>query len=138
MNSRSRISEARNKREESNVMQSYKDFEVYKRSYAAALRVHKLTLNFPDLEKRELGSQMRRASKSIPLNIGEGYARSKSVDDFKRFLTMSIGSCDEMKILIEFCRDLNYIDVAVYQELAGEYEQIGKMLYGLHQSWRKF
>ena len=119
-------------------MQSYRDFEVYKRSYDLALRIHKLTLNFPDLEKHELASQMRRASKSIPLNIGEGYARRKSADDFKRFLTMSIGSCDEMKISIEFSKDLGYISEETYNELVGEYEQIGKMLYRLHLNWQKY
>ncbi len=119
-------------------MQSYKDFDVYIRSYDIALRIHKLTLNYPDFEKRELASQMRRASKSIPLNIGEGYGRRKSSDDFKRFLTMSIGSCDEMKILIEFSKDLCYINKEIYSELVGEYEQIGKMLYKLHQNWQKY
>ena len=113
-------------------MRSYKDLDVYVRSYNMALCIHKLTLKFPDLEKHELASQMRRASKSIPLNIGEGYARSKSADDFKRFLIMSIGSCDEMKINIEFCKDLCYISEKTYNELIGEYEQIGKMLYRLH------
>ena len=118
-------------------MQSYKDFEVYKRSYSMALRVHKTTLNFPDFERHELASQMRRASKSIALNIGEGYARRVSADDFKRFLTMSIGSCDEMKILIEFCKDLDYISMESYHELIDGYEQVGKMLYRLHQNWQK-
>ena len=118
-------------------MRSYKDFEVYKKSYDLALRIHKITLNFPDFEKYELSSQMRRASKSIPLNIGEGFARRKSSEDFKRFLIMSIGSCDEMKILIEFSKDLCYIDKEIYEELVGEYDKIGKMLYRLHQNWRK-
>ena len=119
-------------------MQSYKDFEIYKRSYDIALRIHKLTLKFPKIEKHEISSQMRRASKSIPLNIGEGYGRRKSSDDFKRFLTMSIGSCDEMKILIEFTKDLGYINKEIYNELHGEYEQIGKMLYRMHQNWQKY
>ncbi len=118
-------------------MQSYKDLDVYTRSYNLALAVHKLTLSYPDFEKRELASQMRRASKSIALNIGEGYARRKSSEDFKRFLTMSIGSCDEMKILIEFSQDLGYIKKEIYEELKEHYEQLGKMLYRLHQNWRK-
>ena len=80
---------------------------------------------------------MRRASKSIPLNIGEGYGRRKSSDDFKRFLIMSIGSCDEMKILIEFSKDLGYISKETYKEIIGEYDLIGKMLYKLHQNWKK-
>ena len=119
-------------------MQSYKDFEVFRRSYDLALRIHKITLNFPDFERYELSSQMRRASKSIPLNIGEGFARRKSAEDFKRFLTMSIGSCDEMKILLEFSKDLCYIDHKTYEEYLDQYEQVGKMLYRLHQRWQKF
>ena len=118
-------------------MQSYKDLEVYTRSYSLALQVHKLTLNYPDFEKRELASQMRRASKSVALNIGEGYASRQSSEDFKRFLVMSIGSCDEMKILVEFSHDLGYIKKEVYTELKEQYEQLGKMLYRLHQNWRK-
>ena len=97
-------------------MQSYKDLEVFKRSYNLALQLHKATLNFPDFEKRELASQMRRASKSIALNIGEGYARRQSSDDFKRFIVMSIGSCDEMKILLEFSKDLSYISKESYED----------------------
>jgi four helix bundle protein len=118
-------------------MRSYKDFKVYQKSYDLALRIHRVTLNFPDFEKYEIASQMRRASKSIPLNIGEGFARRKSSEDFKRFLTMSIGSCDEMKILIEFAKDLCYIDNETYEEFISEYEQVGKMLYRLHKNWRR-
>ena len=90
------------------MIRSYKDLQVYKRSYKLALKVHEITLKFPDIEKHELGSQLRRATKSIPLNIGEGYGKRSSENEFKRFLMMAIGSCDEVKILIEFAKDLNY------------------------------
>jgi four helix bundle protein len=119
------------------VIKSYKDLEVYKRSYKVALKTHKLTLEFPDIEKHELGSQLRRASKSIPLNIGEGYGKRSSANEFKLFLIMAIGSCDEVKILIEFAKDLKYIKQSTYEELKNEYERIGKMLYRLHQNWQK-
>jgi four helix bundle protein len=119
------------------VIKSYKDLEVYKRSYELALKTHQLTLNFPEIERHELGSQLRRATKSIPLNIGEGYGKKNSANEFKRFLVMAIGSCDEVKILIEFARDLGYISQNTYKGLKNEYEQLGKMLYRLHQKWQK-
>ena len=59
-------------------MRSYRGLEVYQKSYDLALRIHKVTLKFPDYERYEIASQMRRASKSITLNIGEGFARRKS------------------------------------------------------------
>ncbi len=119
------------------MITSYKDLEVYKRSYRSALIIHQITLKFPEFERYELGSQIRRATKSIPLNIGEGYGKRNSVDEFKRFLQMAIGSCDEVKILIEFAKDLGYIVDKKYLELIDEYDQIGKMLYVLHKNWQK-
>jgi hypothetical protein len=59
------------------VIKGYKDLEVYKRSYTLALKIHQLTLRFPDIERHELGSQLRRATKSIPkaivLHLASGF-----------------------------------------------------------------
>ena len=47
----------------------------------------------PMIEQQALGDQMRRASKSICANIAEGFGRQKrSKAEFKRFLSMAIGS----------------------------------------------
>ena len=45
--------------------QGFERLDVYRRSYAAALRVHALTLSFPEIERFALADQMRRASRSI-------------------------------------------------------------------------
>ena len=50
----------------------YHDLEVYKRSYALAMKMHKTTQGFPHHEMYELGSQIRRTAVSIPLNIAGG------------------------------------------------------------------
>jgi len=39
------------------------------------VRIHALCKSLPPEEKYELTSQMRRASKSIPANITEGFGR---------------------------------------------------------------
>ena len=119
------------------MVDSYKEYEVYKKSYRVALKIHQISLTFPDIERHELGSQIRRASKSIPLNFGEGYGKKDSANEFKRYVMMAIGSCDEMKILIDFAKDLKYIDEETHKELIEEYEIIGKMLYRMHQKWQK-
>lgn len=118
-------------------MAGYKEYDLYKKSYEMALKVHQITREFPDIERYELGSQMRKASKSIPLNFGEGYGKKDSAREFKRYVMMAIGSCDEMKILLDFARDLNYLSGETHQELMAEYETIGKMLFRLHQKWQK-
>ena len=118
------------------MIKSYRDLDVYQKAYALALRIHKLTLSFPKFETMELGSQLRRASKSIPINIGEGYGRKVSPADFKRFLTITLASCDEVRIELDFAKDLGYIDENTHLELANEYEVLGKQIRALRERWR--
>ena len=118
------------------MIRSYRDLEVYQKSYRLALRVHRLTLTFPKYETTELGSQLRRAALSIPINIGEGYGRKGSVTDFKRFLTIALSSCDEVRIELDLAKDLGYIGEAEHEELSTEYDVLGKQLRTLQAKWR--
>jgi len=85
-----------------------------------------------------LNSQIKRAATSIPLNIAEGYGKRDSVNEFKRFLSMAIGSTDEIKVLLDFCHDLGFIAQHKYLEYTERYEEIGKMLNGLKEKWQKY
>ena len=75
-----------------------------------------------------LTSQIKRASVSIPLNIAEGYGKRENVAEFRRFVLMAIGSCDEMKVLIDICRDLEMMGDEVHDRIESEYDEIGRML----------
>ena len=108
---------------------------MYQLSYTLGLRVHRLTLTFPDFEKYELGSQLRRAAISIPVNIAEGYGKKSSLADFKRYLHMAQGSKDEVKVLLDMSKDLGYIDEQTYEELFSQYDTLGKQLYAMIQTW---
>ena len=97
--------------------------------------VHRLTQNFPDFEKYELGSQLRRAAISIPLNIAEGYGKKQSKADFKRFLNIALGSNNEIKVLLDIIKDLGYINESVHQEIFLQYDELGKQIYSLLTKW---
>ena len=116
------------------MIQSYKDMEIYKRSYKLALELHKVTIDFPEKERYDLVGQIRRCSKSIPTNIAEGYGR-KSKEDFKRFLKISLGSCNELQVHFDFSKDLGYMTEEVYKRLSKENEEIGKMIYSTIKKW---
>ena len=111
-----------------------KNLNVYKKAYELSLEVHVLSLKFPKVEQYELAAQLRRATKSIPMNIAEGYGKQQSKAEFRRFLAMAIGSTDEVKVQLEYSKDLGYITDTEYLSLISGYEEIGKMLYGLAKS----
>ena len=114
----------------------FEELDVYRRAYAAALRVHELTLSFPDVERFALTDQMRRASRSICANIAEGHGRTRSAPrDAKRFLMMASGSSDEMQVWASFARDLGYISPERADAIRREYTEIAKMLAGLSKAW---
>ena len=118
------------------MIQSFRDLKVYERSYKAAISVYRMTRILPREELYGLTSQLKRAAASIPLNIAEGYGKRENVNEFKRFLLMAIGSCDEMKVLADMCKDLGFIDKRTHQRYEQEYDEIGKMLMVLRERWK--
>ena len=90
----------------------------------------------PAEEKYGLISQIKRASTSIPLNIAEGYGKKSSVNEFKRFLLMALGSCNEMNVLLDLNKDLGYMCLDEYNLYVNEYQTIGKMLNMMIQNWK--
>ena len=72
---------------------SFESLSVFQKAYALSLTIHRRSLSFPRIEQSELASQLRRCSKSICANIGEGLGKQASEKDVVRFLRMSIGSC---------------------------------------------
>ena len=119
-------------------IESFEDLEVFQKAYRASLEIHRKSLEFPQNEQYGLADQLRRASKSICANVAEGFGkRSQSVAEFKRFVMMAIGSCDEMRVWLRYCLDLGYIDEGRWQAWREEYKEIAKMLQGLHRSWKR-
>ena len=116
---------------------SFEDLEVFQRAYRISLSVHRESLRFPKIEQFGLAEQLRRAARSIPANVAEGYGKqAQSTAEFKRFLLMAIGSADEMRVWLRYCLDLGYIGEAMWREWRDEYKEIVQMLEGLRRSWR--
>ena len=114
------------------MIRSFEDLEVFKRAYRISLVIHTESLNWPQIEQHALASQIRRASKSIPANIAEGFGKQRvSSKEFKRFLMIALGSTEEMRVWCRYAFDLGYIDKAFWDDWREEYREIAKMLQGL-------
>ena len=120
------------------VIKGYKDLLTYQKAYALALDLHMLSINFPKFEQTELASQLRRASKSVALNIAEGYAKRESLGELKRFLNIARGSNDEVQVQLSFCKDLGYIDQESFLIYESRSIEIGKMISSMLKSWKNF
>lgn len=115
---------------------THRDLLVYTRSYAASLDIYQKSKHFPKEERYAITDQIRRASTSICANIAEEYGRQlTSKADFKRFLVIAKGSCQEMFVWIDFCKDLNLIDEKTWKNWIEEYTAISKMLFSLIQKF---
>ena len=118
------------------AIRDVEDLVVYRKAYAISLEIHRISLELPQFEQFALADQMRRASKSICANLAEGFGRQGvSKAEFKRFILMAMGSADEMRVWVSYCKDLGYIQAAKAQAWRQEYQDIAKMLAGLHAKW---
>ena len=109
--------------------QSYRDLNILKKAHKLAIEIHKMTLKLPKFEMYEEGSQIRKSSKSIKSNIVEGFGRRRYKQEFIKFLTYSLASCDEtvdhLGTLYE-TKSLN--DKDKYGYFCEEYDHLGRMI----------
>lgn len=95
--------------------------------------IYQATAGFPKEERFGLVNQMRRAAVSVPSNLAEGHARL-STGEFRRFISIAMGSVAELETQIMLSADLGYLNDEVISHLLGQLDTIGKMLRGLHKS----
>lgn len=117
------------------MIQSHKDLEVYKRSFKLAMDIFWLSKDFPKEEVYSLSSQITRASRSVSLNITEGWAKRQYENVFKQHLIHALGSNSETESCLAFAFECKYIEKETYKKLIDEIDQIGKMINKLHQNW---
>ncbi len=97
--------------------------------------IYKLTRRFPRDEQFGLSAQIRRASVSIPSNIGEGKRRRKD-RVLLHHLDIALGSQGEVEVQLEIGMRVGIVSRPDYERLAPLVEEIGKMLHGLITSMR--
>jgi four helix bundle protein len=112
------------------VADNYRDLIAWQKAKTLALNVYRCTRRFPKDEIYGLSSQMRRAAVSVPSNIAEGKGRY-SQKEFVQFLYHARGSLLELETQLSIARDLEYIDLLVFETLESETEELGRILNGL-------
>jgi len=120
------------------MIKTFRDLEVYQEAYKLMLLIHQEVKKFPIYERLDLASQTRRASKSIPTNIVEGWTKRNHEKDFKRYLDIALGSTNEMQVHVEIARDLGYWNKDFCENLLNRYKVLGCRLAKLRTNWKTF
>lgn len=116
-------------------MHRFKELRVWQFARELCKDVYRLSSEFPPEEKYNLTSQMRRASVSILLNIGEGAGRNTK-NDFARFLTIASGSAIEVETAAIVAFDQNYITESQLDDISKKVESLNNMLFRFQEKLR--
>lgn len=118
---------------------SYKSLEIWELAREIVIDIHKITLEkLPKFEMYEVGSQIRRSSKSVKSNIVEGYGRRYYKNEFIHFLMIALASNDETTDHLETLFETKSLtDENLFAELHLKLETLGKKLNSFIQSIQK-
>lgn len=108
-------------------MQDFRNLKIWEKGHQITLDIYKITNQFPDRERFNLVSQMRRAAYSIPTNIAEGCGRPRNTE-LKRFVEIAMGSASELEYQLLLAKDLNYLQPKIYSNLEKQITEIKKMM----------
>ncbi len=117
---------------------SAKDLKVYKKCYALAMRIFRLTKRFPPEERYALTGQLRRSSRSPCRSLREAWAKRRYEAHFVSKLTDADAENGETDTSRDVAHDCGYITDAEHAETTAQCAEIGRMLGAMIQSPEKF
>ncbi|MBI3576580.1 four helix bundle protein [Candidatus Gottesmanbacteria bacterium] len=117
------------------------DLDVYRMALELLEPLYKLTNLIPQ-DHRKIKYQANEAGEKIPPQIAEGFGKKKSPREFCRFLSMALGSSDEV---ITHIREMKILAKSYYRihiedcdSLVEKYKILSRKLNKLLSSWQKF
>lgn len=109
-------------------MGKFRELKVYQKAFKLAMDIFRLTKTFPDDERFELTSQIRRSSRSVCSAIAEAYRKRKYPAHFISKTTDADMENSETQVWLDFSLSCKYANREIYDEYLKRSEEIGKML----------
>lgn len=111
-------------------IKSFTDLNAWKIGHDLVLNIYQITKSFPKEETYGLMDQMRRSSVSITSNIAEGFSRNTYREKLQ-FYAIALGSLTELQNQLLVARDIGYVSVYRFKEIANKTVVVNKLLNGL-------
>ncbi len=116
-------------------MNGYKKLRIYREAHELALKIHKMTLELPQFELYEEGSQIRRSSKSVSGNIVEGFSLRRYKNEYIRYLSRAYASSQETIEHLDYLYETGSLkQEQLYKELNEKYYNLCGMIFNFTQS----
>ncbi|WNZ25485.1 four helix bundle protein [Leptolyngbya sp. NK1-12] len=106
------------------LVRTYRDLEVYRTAFAAAMEIFEVTKQFPIEERYSLTNQMRRSSRSVCVNLGEAWRKRRYQAAFIAKLSDCQAEATETQVWLEFSVKCSYLDTNTGRKLYKTYDQI--------------
>ena len=113
-----------------------RELKVFQRAYRLSLVLHRASVDWPRVELYGgVADQLRRSSKAVCALMVEGAGRQPGSNaEFRRYLSMAMGSADEARLWCDYAADLEYAPRETSLAWQDELSQIARMLHGLRDS----
>ncbi len=110
-------------------IKDYRTLNVVTKINALIVKIDSLSNTFPEKEKYNLESQIRRSVASIGANIAEGNGQIYPKKELN-YINNALGSASETLYWAEYAAMLGYIESNKYEKLKKDIIEIQKMLWG--------
>jgi len=104
------------------------DLIAYRKAYALAMEIFRLSKSWPSEEKYSVTDQVRRSFRGGCANLREVWAKRRYEAHFVLKLTDADGENAETATWLDFARDCGYLAPTDYARLADLCREVGSML----------
>lgn len=119
-------------------MGSFKDLIAYKKSFENAMLIFNLSKTFPKEETYSLTDQIRRSSRSVTVNLIEGYRKRRYLAHFISKLTDADMENSETIGWLQFALACKYVNEETCILIENNCEEVGKLLNYMINNPEKF
>jgi len=116
----------------------FRNLLVYQRAFSLAMDIYEISKQFPKDELYSLTSQIRRSSRSVCSNIGEGYRKRLYEAHFVSKISDSDMEKSETQVWLDFAYECEYIPEDIYHDFENRSQEIGRLLNNMIQNPVKY
>jgi four helix bundle protein len=119
-------------------MGDFRNLIVYQKAFELAMEIKRHSERFPPEEKYSLTDQVRRSSRSVCINLAEGYRKRRYPAHFVAKVSDANMENAETQVWIDFALACAYLELPVGTALRNKADEIGRILQHIEDNPDKF